>query len=452
MDDRKFDRFDALLAAACLVVFLAMLYLPFGAKPFGDLDIHMDAKTFASAIRGELPWSSVGLNRLPLSTVYYAVPYVFVHSGSPERTYWVAAITWTAVWTIVSLLLLRRAARHLGGEDAGIIAMVLVLVSPFVIYYALGITADAPSWILACVALFGWARWEQSHSVSALLLGSAGLAGVVLCRPNAVLVLGFGVLSGLVLWRLNRLQAIFAIAASSLALAISLAVSLLQSHLPHPPVRSGLENLAHVAFHGSFQFRDEPWDWRFWDDETRQGSVDYQHWVDTSAALKQTASSTGQPVSQLQLRWIAGDYARHPFTRLRIALVRILALHVSVTNSMQPAAFQLGPFRHRFGWLLFHGLVNAPTFLIVGAVLWFLALHRHDLASLWLLWAPWVSLMIFHALTYGEPRYLMPARPGLVVMAGCALAPLMEAVRKRRSTTQALKWKLPLLRMNILRP
>ncbi len=433
MKSKNFDRLDILAAVCVLASFLAVANLPFTAKRFGDVDIYTDAKTFAGAIRGDAPWSSVGLNRLPFTTLYYAVPYVLVPAGSPDDRYWKASVAWTLPWIAVSLLLIRRVARYMCGEMAGRTAIGLMLLSPFVVYYALGITADAPAWVTTTVFLSGWSQWEQRPSARAFGLAVLGLAAMVLCRPNSLLVLACGIGCGLLLLRKRRAQALFALGCGIVVLAITLAVGVAESRLRDPAkARPALENLAHVAFHGSFQFRDEPWDWRFWDDDTRRGSVDYAHWVEQRTALKQAAERTGQLVSRLQLQWIARDYAEHPRLRLRIALIRILAFHVSLVNSVQPKEFHIGPLRGRVAWVFFHVLVNMSTFVLIAGALWFLISRRREFLSLWVLWAPWIALLIFHALTYVEPRYLMPARPALAIMAGCAFAPLVQRVAKHK--------------------
>ncbi|MGA2719899.1 MAG: hypothetical protein ABSF78_13125, partial [Candidatus Acidiferrales bacterium] len=60
----------------------------------------------------------------------------------------------------------------------------------------------------------------------------------------------------------------------------------------------------------------------------------------------------------------------------------------------------------------------APLF----ASFWFLVHERGLFASYWPLWGPWLALLLFHSLTYAEPRYMLPAQPGLAVMAACVLA------------------------------
>ena len=55
---------------------------------------------------------------------------------------------------------------------------------------------------------------------------------------------------------------------------------------------SQLGNSAHVILQGRFQYRTEPFDWRYWDDDTRGGSRAHMTWVRTSDSLGRLALST----------------------------------------------------------------------------------------------------------------------------------------------------------------
>ena len=431
MKIRKIDRIDILLVLLVGAAFLALANLPFGANQFGDFDIHIDAQTLAHALRGDVAWHNVGISRLPFTTLYYGLPYSILRSGSAESAYWKVGLIWNFLWTAVSLLLIRSAARDMAGERAGLVASCLVLLSPFVVYYALAISAEAPVWLMASVMLYGWTKWENNPTPGALGLATFGLAGMVLCRPNVALMLGCGFLCGLLMWRRQRARAIFALISSTAVLAISLVVGIVALRLPHPAAeRSALDNFAFVAFHGSFQFRDEPFDWRYWDDEARKGSVDYEHSVETRRAIIGKAVATGQDLATLELRWVQRDFLEHPLVRLQMALIRVGAMHIGLTSSMEPSAFHLGPLKGRVGWGLFHLAANAATFVTILAACWFLAFRRRDLLSLWPLWTPWISVMVFHALTYSEARYIMPARPGLVLLAACGLVAFGQRTRQ----------------------
>ena len=237
MKTKKIDRFDLLLIILVGAVFLAMANLPFGAKQFGDFDIHIDAKAFAQALRGDAAWHDVGINRLPFTTLYYGLPYAMVRSGSADLVYWKAALIWNFLWVAVSLLLIRRAAQLIADERAGWLSSCLVLLSPFVAYYAIAISAEAPVWLMAALMLYGWAKWEREPTTGSLWLATAGLTGMVLCRPNIVLMLGCAFLCGLAMWRRQRARAIFALISSTTALAISLMAGMVHPACLTPPER-----------------------------------------------------------------------------------------------------------------------------------------------------------------------------------------------------------------------
>jgi hypothetical protein len=200
-------------------------------------------------------------------------------------------------------------------------------------------------------------------------------------------------------------------------------ISLALKHLPKQRgVSTQASNLSDVLFFGSFQFRSEPWDWRFWGKATRQGSVDYKNWVDTRNVLLEKAALSGESISRLQLDWTLQDVMRHPVKRLQMCAVRVLALNVWIEGSTKPSTFHLGPLRGRPAYILFHIALNGVALLSLIGSAWFLCIHRCRFLAYWPLWAPWLGLLLFHAFTYSEPRYMLPAQPGLAVMAACALS------------------------------
>jgi hypothetical protein len=186
-------------------------------------------------------------------------------------------------------------------------------------------------------------------------------------------------------------------------------------------VTSQTSNMDIVVFLSTFQFRTEPWDWRFWGKATRQGSVDYQNYVHVQNQLAQEAATTGTPISRLQLKWSMHDAIQHPWIRVKMILVRLLALNIWIVNSTKPSAFHIGPFRGKSVYLGFHFLLNAVALIPVILSIAFLAINRRSFFEYWPLWGLWIGLLMFHAATYAEPRYMLPAQPGLAIMAACVL-------------------------------
>jgi hypothetical protein len=435
------DRFDLAIVALLVVCYAGVAMLPFAPKKFGDGDFQVEARALAAAVRGAAPWSEVAITKAPGPVLYYAVPYLAVAPGASDDAHWRAAFVWTALWMAVALLLIRRAATAIGSDLAGRTAALLSIASPFSVYYSYGVVAEPPAFLGAVLVAYGWTRWSECNSdqrLAGLLaspapwLAATGLTLLVLSRPNALLTLPLaGGAAALCWWsgERGRRHAAFAavcICASGLIIAAVLAAA---SALPG---RRGetrqIGYLAYTTFPGRFQYRTEPWDWRFWSDTTRQGSADYAAWDAEVQKLKRRSVETGIPLATLQFQWMAADVAAHPFLTLRMSAVRLLSLHLTFVNSSGPSAFGVGPLSGEFVYRAFHTVVNTMNLLTVTAALWFVASRRRAALALWPLWAPWLGLLVFHVLTYAEPRYLFSARPGQTILAAAALTPLVRRV------------------------
>ena len=57
-----------------------------------------------------------------------------------------------------------------------------------------------------------------------------------------------------------------------------------------------------------------------------------------------------------------------------------------------------------------------------------LVTQRRNLIGYWILWGPWLALVLFHIATYAESRYLFPGRPCLILMAALALVPRLQGL------------------------
>jgi len=400
------------------------------------MEYHPPAKALAAAIRGAGSWQGVHVSEFPFPVLYYAIPYLAVPPGSPDRTYWAAALIWMAAWVSACVLLLRRTAEHIGGPLAGKLAAALTLAPPFVVYYSFGVAAEVPAWVGATLLAYGWVRCAVDGQGDGLTRGGlvAGLAGstiLILSRPNVVLIVALAAGAAIVLRTRpdvqSRRQMRFAAACATAMAAVVLGGFALTRHPGRSPSATpqGSE-LAHVVFHGRFQYRWEPWDWRFWGRETRHGSKDYAAWSRQLAYLERVSAQRGVDLGQLEWQWALNDVRHHPALALRSGLVRLLALQVALVNSRPPDAFHVGPVGGRVIYIAFHVFLNALSLLALSLAIWAVVSKPLRLAQWWPLWAPWAALTLFHALIYAEPRYLLPGRPGITVLAGVALAPVLR--------------------------
>jgi len=420
-----FDLWDLVTLLSLLACFLLVAKLPFAAQALGDMDFHIEAKTLSAALKGEENWTNVAMTNAPGPVLYYAFPYLFVKQGSSDRDYWRAAVVWTALWMGVSLLLLRRAAARVGGAAAGILAVLITLFNPFNIYYAFGVNAENPAYVGAVlmIAAWFWASEKEERSWSGVLGLSLGTVVFILSRPNGALILPLMALTAIVLARRGNRDGILLGRSVFVVVCLLAVMAFMVNQLPGRPktARQG-SYLAYVLFHGSFQYRTETWDWRFWGNSYRSDSFDYITWREELASLKLRSQKEGVPLASLQYRWVKDDFLKHPLVRLKMAAVRVLSLQVALVNSVKSQAFKLGPWHGPTAYWSFHIAINAINILVLGCAVGFAFRQHEALWSVWPLWVPFIALLAFHALFYAETRYLLPARPGLVVMAAAMAA------------------------------
>jgi hypothetical protein len=441
------DGFDWICAALLILSFIAISHLPFGPSKYSDRYFHEEAKQVSRVIRGLDSWSEIQVARAPGPVLYYAVPYLLVAPGSPDDTYWRYGVAWNGFWMLISILLIRRAAGLIGGAGAGKIAAGLSLVLPFGAYYSFGISAETPACVAAAVFAYGWALWRKSTPLRLLSRAScialSGLLTLLLCRPNALIVVGIAAVCAAGLWKhrpssMRLAETRFALLCVSASLISVLLTSIVINHLPDTRgVKLQASNFSDVLFFGSFQFRKEPWDWRFWGKATRAGSVDYSDWLETRDQLAAQSAKSGVPISKLEMDWSRHDIIAHPIYRLKMFAVRALALNLWVANSTTPKSFRLGVLPPPYAFYLFHLLLNGIALVPIFASTWFLFTNRRDFLAYWPLWGIWLGLMLFHAFVYAEPRYLLPSQPGEAIMTACALTTTVGVRSGRQAGAEA---------------
>ncbi len=74
-------------------------------------------------------------------------------------------------------------------------------------------------------------------------------------------------------------------------------------------------------------------------------------------------------------------------------------------------------------------LINSINILIIIGATLFLLKERNKI-NYWPFWGITVALLVFHGLTYMEPRYMFPARVALYIMSAAGLYKLPWIQRK----------------------
>ena len=176
---------------------------------------------------------------------------------------------------------------------------------------------------------------------------------------------------------------------------------------------------AYVLHLGRFQFRDEPWDWRFWESDIRGDSRDYIHWLESQQTLSDEINDKqGRPFHKVYNSWVVNDYLSHPLMTLRQFLVKTLYGNVFIVGSFRPKNFSLGPLKNKMGYFIFHFLVNAVNILLIIGFVGFIWKNRRCmLKDYWLITVLFLTFIGFYSLTYMEPRYLIPLRVLYIITA-----------------------------------
>lgn len=420
---RLIDRFDLATIAVHLLFFAVTYILPFAPKRFGDLDFHVEAQRLVYALKGVGLWTDVVVSKAPAPVAYYALPYLFIPAGASDHAFWLAGLIWNFVCLTASVLMMRRVAARLGGERAGKLAVAFYFLLPYCVYYSFGILAEVPAAIGLVVFFYGWV--ERQQSAAAWAISFTGLLLFTLSRPNGALLFGLTLLFAAYYYREgDKASAKFLATLSGVGVAVFALTLLLVPLLPGKPLgRRQSENLAFSMVIGRYQYRDEPLNWEYWAKATREGTPDYTACDLKFEELERESQATGTPVHKLQLRWVIEDTISNPLLTMRMALTKLLTLHLFFVNSTKKSAFQLGSLSANFIYWLFHVAVNLLNLSVIGLALRNCFSSRVRLTQLWFLWAPWLALISYQVFTYCEPRYMFPAWPGIMIISSLWDAP-----------------------------
>ena len=403
-----------------------MLNLPFKAKPFGDDTFHVEAKNMARYIKGDISYDKVTVTKAPGPIIFYTIPYLIAPSSATDNQLWVYATIFTFLIVTISLLLIFRIASSFFSKEVGLLAILLFFVFPIHCYYSLGILAEVPAFFSLAVALYGWSiAFQNPNKIKGWTLLIFGLWFLILNRPNTMLILGLGFL--IIIYAFFKRKDFFKTYGKKLTLTfcsvglLGFGVLQLAKVITGTKSNENQEGLFYYVAHiGRFQFREEPTDFRFWDNDNRADSKDYQNWGKSGGELGDIIEKTHKPSNQVYKEFLINDAIEHPFWFTRQFFVKCFYGHVYFINSVQPKDFHLGPMRGIAAYWLVIFVINFVNLLLIFGAFVFLFKEK-NLINYWPFWAVIVSLLIFHGLTYMEPRYMFPARVALYIMSAAGL-------------------------------
>ena len=422
----KIDKADIVLSIVTLLIFTLFVFSPVKPKKFADKNFHRETKNWVNIIFTDDSWNSFYIKKAPGPDIYYLIPYALIGPSGSKQHYWFAGIAWNGIFMVLAVLLVKRIASLLFDYKVGVFSGILMLIFPIHIYYALGINGESMVYVSFILLLYGGIKWSRTADkplnstgwwcflLGSLLLMSARLNFVVIIPVILLFLLitirkknSVDLRKGLLIYCL--LLGLFMIATR---------VSL--NNLPGNKGKDYHNNYgAYVLHMGRFQFREEPWDWRFWEGDIRGDSRDYINWKKSKETLFGQINDTGgRQLHSIYNSWVINDYISHPLMALRQFIVKTVYGNVFIVNSFQPQNFRFGPLRNITGYFIFHFLVNSVNLLLIIGFIGFIWKNRKFMMNdYWLIPVLFLTFVGFYSLTYMEPRYLFPIRVLYIITA-----------------------------------
>ena len=419
-------RINIFIIAVSALLMVVVLNLPFKAKPFGDDTFHLEAKNMALYLKGKVGYEKVTVSKAPGPVFFYTPAYLIAPANATDNQLWIYGVVFTSIIITISMILIFRIGSSFFSKEVGLLAVLLFFLFPIHSYYSLGILAEGPAFFSLSLALYGWSlAFHNPKKNLGWILLIIGMWFLIINRPNTMLLLGFGSIVIFYSWFKNK--AFFYTYGKKMVLAFVAVAALGFGTLEiAKTITSGKTNanqeflLFYVAHQGRFQFREEPTDFRFWDDAIRGDSKDYQNWVQSIKELGTEIGTTGKPFTEVYKDFLITDALNHPFWFTRQFFVKCFYGYMYFINSVTPEHFNLGPFHGASGYAVFIILINLINFVVIVGAIVFLITQK-NLINYWLFWCIILSLLLFHGLTYMEPRYIFPSKVAVNIMSAAGL-------------------------------
>jgi hypothetical protein len=393
-------------------------------KPFGDDTFHVEAKIFANEILGSKRLSSEIFTKAPGPVIYYGLIYSLGNNKNwTDANYYFAAVFWNFLWLFVSVFMIQKLINYFIDSSFYLSTILAFVLVPVTFYYAQSVTAEPLAFLMvtlfvySLITYFETSKWRLKWF--SIFLHIISIIGFVMTRPNGILIIPVELVFIFILIRLDNNRK-FNYYSLLVALIISFFTFLiittqLVSNHGRNKIVSTLEKSSqnsyfyHVALHGRFQYRNEPLDWRFWDNSTRIGSLDYANYVLVSDSLDNAVLDVNDNTSVKS--WIIKDIIANKFIFMRQVLVRFVVGNILIINSKSPEKFKVGSLHGKYLFFIIHIVLNILNFIFIIALFIFFNRYFKNRKYILILLSPYFSLIIFHSLVYMEQRYLFPARP-----------------------------------------
>lgn len=419
-------RMDWVIVLISTLLMVFVLNLPFKANRFGDITFHEESKNLSLFIKGMVSADKVLITRAPGPILFYTPAYLLAPVDATDDQLWVYGVVFTSIIMIISVVLIFRISTTFFSKEVGLLSILLFFSFPIHCYYTLGILAEIPAFFSLALAIYGWSIvFYEPNKKRGWFLLSVGIWLLILNRPNAILILG--VLFLVIGYSFFKNKQFYEKYGKKLGftflsvLILGIGTFQLVKRINGTKVTDSQESLFYsVALQGRFQFREEPTDLRFWDSDNRPDSIDYHNWIKKGQELDVVISNGNRSHKEVYREFIIKDMIHHPIWTARQLLVRSFYGHVNIISKVQPSQFDLGPFKGSMGYWAFLCIINSINLLVLVGVVLFL-IKEKNLLRYWIFLAIWVALLIFHGVTYMEPRYLFPSKVALYIMSAAGL-------------------------------
>lgn len=392
----------------CTVGYFAMMKSPIKAKPFGDGDFHLEAKAISAWLLDVGPYEAVSISKAMGPVIFYVVPYTMAGADANDDQLLLFARIWTLICVLIlQMLLYVRMLKYFGGIAANVFLLCSFII-PLHYYYALGIWAEGMAYLSILMILIGFIDSKVQKKWS--LFFFIGLLFLAWSRPNSLLAFPFLFLisywqpieSNLFFIKRFRIYLLF-------FGALSVSGLFLTKWLPNTRAAYyQADYMAYVQHIGRFQFRNESFDWRYWDASTRSGSTDFADYEASGDSLRQVAADRGVPMREVFSPWIMNDLIVHPFMAVKQFFLRVITGHFLQSNSINPHRIINSDNQKIFLYWLGHILVNLINLFFIAFFLVYIFKYGSEFD--WLLIMPILALVLFHGFVYMEQRYMFPNR------------------------------------------
>jgi hypothetical protein len=424
--DFSTKRLNLIIVGLSAVLMLIVLNFPFKANPLGDITFHEESKNLALFLKGEVAADRVVITKAPGPILFYTPAYLLAPTDATDDQLWVYGVVFTSIMVTISLLLIFRIGAAFFSKEVGLLSVLLFFIFPIHCYYSLGILAEVPAFFSMALAIYGWSiAFGEPKEKKGWMMLTIGMWFLILNRPNAILLLGILLL--VMLYSFFKNKAFYVKYGEKLGFTfltvLILGMGTLQLTKSINGTKSGgsQESYFYYVTHiGRFQFREEPTDFRFWESDNRPDSKDYQNWIKSGDELGYIMSKTNRPYNDVYREFIIQDALEHPFLTTRQFLIRCIYGHLNIISKVQPAQFNLGPLQGGVGFWTFLLVINSINILVLAGLSLFL-FREKNLIQYWIFWGVWVALLVFHGLTYMEPRYIFPSKVALYSMSAAGL-------------------------------